>query len=343
MELLDRYIQAVRFWLPKPQRDDIAAELSEDIRSQIEERESALARPLNEAEVADILKQHGRPLLVANRFGPQQHLIGPMLFPIYWFVLRIVALFYLLPSVLVWTGVTVARAAHSGKGLLEGLASFWSAFWPMALFTLGAITLLFALLERLEAKSKFMDHWDPRKLPPIRDPNRIPISKSLIEVTFNLVFCIWLVAGMWYQTSLDFLGVSIALAPVWTYLFWGFFSLTAANMVISGANLFRPYWSKTRAWLRLVSDSIGSALFCWLLKSNIFLSISVRDIAAEKTARVAGAVNWWSEKMFPYAVGACLIILLVDVYRIIRVRRASRSAALLNAVHPATQCGWAGF
>ena len=40
MELLDRYLQAVRFWLPKAQRDDIAAELSEDIRSQIEERES---------------------------------------------------------------------------------------------------------------------------------------------------------------------------------------------------------------------------------------------------------------------------------------------------------------
>jgi hypothetical protein len=90
MELLDRYIHAVRFWLPKAQGDDIAAELSEDIRSQIEEREAALARPLNEGEVADILKQHGRPLLVANRFQPQKHLIGPVLFPIYCFVLKVV-------------------------------------------------------------------------------------------------------------------------------------------------------------------------------------------------------------------------------------------------------------
>jgi hypothetical protein len=189
-------------------------------------------------------------------------------------------------------------------------------------FTVGAITVVFALLERLEQKSKFMEQWDPRRLPPVRDPNRIAISASLIEVTFNLVFCIWLLAGMWYQTSLHLAGVSITLAPVWTYLFWGFFSLTAANIVTSGANLFRPYWSKTRALLRLVSNSIGSALFCWLLKANIFVSISVRGVAGEKTARAAAAINWWSGKMFPFAIAACLIILLFDVYRINRVSRA---------------------
>lgn len=30
MELQDRYLQAVRFWLPQEQQDDIIAELSED-------------------------------------------------------------------------------------------------------------------------------------------------------------------------------------------------------------------------------------------------------------------------------------------------------------------------
>jgi hypothetical protein len=206
----------------------------------------------------------------------------------------------------------------------------------MAFFMVGAITVVFAVLERMQAKSKFMDSWDPRKLPPVRDPNRIPISASLTEVTVNLVFCIWLLGGMWYQTSLHFSGVSITLAPVWTYLFWGFFSLTAANIMASGANLFRPFWNKSRALMRLVSDCIGSALFCWLLKANIFVSISVRDVAAEKTARVAGAINWWSGKMFPFAIGACLVILLFDLYRIIRVSRKSRSGGFLNAVHVAT-------
>ncbi len=95
MDLINRYLQAVKFWLPTKQKQDIIAELSEDIRSQIEDRETDLGRKLNESEIAAILKQRGRPVLVANRFLPQEHLIGPVLFPIYVFVLKIVAAFYM--------------------------------------------------------------------------------------------------------------------------------------------------------------------------------------------------------------------------------------------------------
>src|SRR5580765_2799234 len=91
MDLLDRYLQAVGFWLPASQQQDIIAELSEDLHSQIEEKETELGRSLNETEIEDILKRRGRPLLVANRYLPQRSLIGPVLFPIYWFVLKLVA------------------------------------------------------------------------------------------------------------------------------------------------------------------------------------------------------------------------------------------------------------
>jgi len=42
MELIDRYLQAVKFWLPKAQKQDIIAELSEDIRSQVERKRRSL-------------------------------------------------------------------------------------------------------------------------------------------------------------------------------------------------------------------------------------------------------------------------------------------------------------
>src|SRR5258708_29304929 len=161
MELLDRYLQAVKFWLAAKQKDDIVAELGDDLRSQIEDRERALGRKVNESEIADILKQRGRPVLVANRFRPQQHLIGPVLFPIYMFVLKIVAAFYMLPWILVWIGIAASRAAHTGQSLLHAMASFWVAFWPMAFFMIGSITVVFATLERVQEKSGFMEKWDP--------------------------------------------------------------------------------------------------------------------------------------------------------------------------------------
>src|SRR5450631_915853 len=92
MDLIDRYLQAVKFWLPEPQKNDIAAELSEDIDAQVAEREVQLGRPVNEAEVGEILKRIGRPVLVANRYFPRESLIGPILFPVYRFVLKIAML-----------------------------------------------------------------------------------------------------------------------------------------------------------------------------------------------------------------------------------------------------------
>ena len=65
MDLLDRYLQAVRFWLPAKQKHDIIAELSEDLHSQIDENEAALGRPLNEDEQVDLLKRLGPPTRAA--------------------------------------------------------------------------------------------------------------------------------------------------------------------------------------------------------------------------------------------------------------------------------------
>ena len=88
MDMLDRYLQAVRFFLPARQQDDIVRELSENLISQMEDREEELGHPLDEAEQAAILRQHGHPMVVAGRYRSQQQLIGPVFFPLYLFVLK---------------------------------------------------------------------------------------------------------------------------------------------------------------------------------------------------------------------------------------------------------------
>jgi hypothetical protein len=331
MDLIDRYLQAVKFWLPKNQKQDIIAELSEDLRSQVEDREAELGRQLNESEVADLLKQRGRPVLVANQFRPQQYLIGPVLFPIYMFVLEVVAAFYVVPWILVWIGIAVSRAAHTGQSLIQAAASFWTSFWPMVFFVVGSITIIFAMLERVQAKSRFLEEWDPRKLPPVRDPNRIPLSSSIVEVVANLVCLSWLVGGLWYQTILHFSGVTLTLAPVWRYFFWGFVFIAAGNTTAAAVNVFRPYWTVARASIKLVTDLIGSALFCWLMKANILVAISVANVPSEKTVHITNAINWWSAKMFPFAVAACLLIVVGNAYRIFRVRTSAASGIALSA------------
>ena len=86
--------------------------------------------PLDEAGLEVILKKCGDPLLVAEHFLPQQSLIGPVLFPIYWFVLKMVLFGYLVPWLLVWICLLIFdpayRAANPGLSQISNLSTLWS-------------------------------------------------------------------------------------------------------------------------------------------------------------------------------------------------------------------------
>ena len=325
MDLLDRYLHAVEFWLPKAQRQDIVSELSEDIRSQIEDKESELGRSLTEAEIEATLVRIGRPVLVASRYLPQRHLIGPALFPIYVFVLKIVAACCLVPWILVGIGLMLYspgyRAAH-GSGWLGALGTIWGGFWMTALVAVGAVTVVFAALERGASTPKFLESWSPRKLPPVRDSNRIPRATSIVEMAANIVFASWWILAMSSPTVVNRPDIRITLAPVWVYFFWGYLILAAANIATAGANLLQPNWTRAKAGLRLATNLCGSALFCWMCQSDILLNISLVTDGTIDGRHIAAAINMWASRALPFAVGVGLLVLAVDLRRLIRVKAA---------------------
>ena len=334
MELIERYLQAVQFWLPKGQKSDIIAELSEDLHAQIEERETGLGRKLNEGEVEAILRQRGRPVLVANRFLPQEHLIGPVLFPIYRFVLKIVMLCYLAPWALTWLGLMIYKPgyrAEQGDHWMVALGSAWGALWTTAFIAVGTVTIVFAILERVQAKSHFLEKWNPRKLPAIRNPALIPRSSSVFEVGANLFCLIWWPTYMYSRVIRIGPDVRISLSSLWPFFFWGVLLLAAVNTALASVNLMRPYWTGRRATVRLITDCIGSALFCWLLKANVLIGIAVVNVSAERTIPIMNLINLGMARAFPASVAVCIVIVCVDAYRIVRLRTA-RARPTLEAV-----------
>ena len=323
MQLLERYLQAVKFWLPKEQKEDIVAELSEDIHSQIDEKEAELGRKLNEVELESILKQRGRPILVANRYLPQQHLIGPVLFPIYLLVLKIVMLCYVVPWTVTWIALLIFNSGHaakfSGHSWVETLGSLWASLWGTAFLAVSTVTLVFAILERVQLKSHFLEEWNPRKLPPVNNPNVISRFNSIVELAANLLFCVWWTTNMSSQLVLNEVNLRISLAPAWHYFFWGFLLVAVVNIALAIANCARPYWTARRAALRLVNDIAGSVLFCWLLKSNLLVEIAAASISPAKAVQLTAAINLWMARMFPVAVIVGVVIAVVNIFRIVRV------------------------
>jgi hypothetical protein len=313
MELLDRYVHAIQFWLPKRQRQDIIAELLEDLRSQIEEKETELGRTLNDTEVEATLKRCGSPLEVASRYLPKKYLIGPALFPVYRFVLAVLIAGCVIPRFLIWLGFLIADPAHRSYLHMENL-------WSTVIFFTFFTTLAFAIIENSGAKLQGLHYWNPRKLPPVRDSNRIPRSGPLFEIALSVIFNVWFVGMFWPLQSVDFYGAQITLAPVWKSLFWSFLALAVVNVTLAGVNVVRPYWTPLRATFRLLCDGVGGGLFCWLLKSHALVGISAPSISVTKAAILTSVINLLMARTFPWAIVATLAILCFDAYRIYRLR-----------------------
>lgn len=164
MDMLARYLQALRSYLPRKDQDDIVRELSDNLLSQMEDREEALGRPLSEDEQADILRRHGHPMIVASRYRRGQHLIGPVFFPIYVFALKV----GLGIAALVTVVLAVVAAALHGDPARQALEAL-GAYGGRALVVFAWTTLGFAVFEMAQSRVKIRSgcDWDPRKLPKV--------------------------------------------------------------------------------------------------------------------------------------------------------------------------------
>ena len=155
MDVIDRYLRTLRLLLPKDQRDDVIRELSEEMQSQVAEKEAALGRPLTADEQAAVVSPYGHPLLTAARYRPQRHLIGPIVFPYYWVVLRIalalVAIAHLLGAAMLLAGGV--SQLPIGQLVENAVAT--------ALEVAAWITLLGAAADLCLARSRVLENWRP--------------------------------------------------------------------------------------------------------------------------------------------------------------------------------------
>jgi hypothetical protein len=278
IDLLDRYLQAVRFWLPNTaKQEDLLAELGEDLRSQIDAREEELGRPLDQAEAAAILKACGNPMVVASRLGPQRYLIGPTLFPIYVFVLKMVLLWVLLPIfIVILAPLNVANAGGDwAKALLSTLGGMWSG----AFIAAGTITLVFTILERTQVFARIDCKWNPEKLPPVEKRERkTSFVQTACELVFNLFGLVWLL--LIPQHPFMILGPASAIlkpAPLWNQFYLPIVLISAFAIVRLALVLARPQW---RLWPQ-ISD----------LMQGVFVLILLRYINAA-LGHVPSA-NWY--------------------------------------------------
>ena len=335
MELVDRYLQAVRFWLPKNRRqDDLLAELGEDLRSQIDAKEEELGHSLDQAEVSEILKRCGSPMVVASRMGPQRHLIGPTLFPIYLFVLKMVLLWILVPVFIFIVGpVNLANAnGNWPAAILNTMGGLWSGAFTAA----ATITLVFAILESSKALAQHECKWDPAKLPPLENTERkTSLVQTVCELGFQVFALVWLLVIP--QHPFMILGPAagfLKATPLVHAFYLPIVLLWMFSVARSASILAKPEWT----WLPLAGQLFQSIATLTILnfflhavtqspKTEMFplvvLADSVRD--SVHYIKIAAVVN---VSILISSVGAWIglsIATIIQTWQLLRHIRKNRS------------------
>ncbi len=298
MELLDRYLEAVRKHLPLKRQDDLLAELRANLEEQLEDKESALGRPMTGEEAEAWVKQLGSPMQMAARYQPQQYLIGPALFPIYRLVIRTASLWF----IVIYVVVSVIQAAgneHPGSVSLRAAGRLpWQLLGFAAFITLSFAVAEFVAVRISKKLPPGLPEWSPRSLPPLDRRPSGPKPRTRAQAIAGLAFSIvglafWLLAPIYPYLLLGpgaayLKQIPFEIAPVcWTF-YWWVAATSALQIVWRGIELALGLWPHTAGINRVVFAALALIPQFIMLFAPGHTYFTLRSTA--DSARYAGAL-----------------------------------------------------
>lgn len=160
MDMLEDYLRAVSRLLPNAKRDDIVAELRDEILTRIEAREEELGRALTPDETEHLLREVGHPIVVAARYRDEpQYAVGPALYPFWSFAIRLAVLLQIAISVLVFMGRVVG-----GGDIRQAFGAAIGTGVTGVMTLIGFATVAAWLIERKSVKVDYLSNWRVRDL-----------------------------------------------------------------------------------------------------------------------------------------------------------------------------------
>lgn len=257
MDLLERYLAAVRRNLPVKQADDIVAELREEL---LERADAEEARG-GSVDWDALLQRNGHPLVVAARYRTHQYLIGPELYPFYLYSLR---LFGGLAAIGMVISALVKAAIHPGNPG-QMIVQFMGSLWWAAAVVVGTTTIIFALVERYGGMDKYFQTWKPGELPEIdlgKEPGR---WESIVEIALGVFILLWWVGVVpWPFPTTTSSAFRVEPAPIWMALYWPILALMVGRLAHNVVQWLRPNWR----WLRggfAIATTVGAVILAVLL------------------------------------------------------------------------------
>jgi hypothetical protein len=283
MELLESYLRAVKRYLPLLQRNDIIKELADDLRSQMEEKEAALGRPLTHEEVAAFLRQNGDPMTVARRYRHDSpsltigwELIGPELFPMYLIILSV--------------NLVLTLACVAITLLLVHVPISLQEFVFPVLIQITVLTVVFIGLNLVRRKCPQPWYYPPAELTPM-----MPVVRwySIAGLFLWVPVLLWWLALPHYPILiLGSAAEHLKLAPAWHNFYVPILLLLVASVAQRVISLSRPGWTWLLPFTRLVINAVSvPVLYFLVFKSHTLVVVAAEFQGNTQYQKLADSLN----------------------------------------------------
>jgi hypothetical protein len=328
MDLIDRYLDTIRLLLPAAQRDDIVAELRDVLISRREDRAAELGRPLKRGEEEDLLRDFGHPIIVAGRYGPQRYLIGPELYPIYVFVLKIVLA--AVAGAAIIAGVT--EATFAGASPAHALGEALGVVRIGGFAALGAVTAIFWVLQRSDVRSKLFANWNPRDLPRLGRRRRSGWPDNVAGIVVQTIFLLWWLGLVrpWSATFPVQGGgeLHFAVAPIWTELYWPVAALAVGVIVVHSLKLMGPSRRRLAYGVDLALQLITAGVAGIALRAGHWAVVSGVGMKPASLGAIDQGVNIGLHVTLVVVLCVALVTVFYDAWRLYRLEPANAGNAI---------------
>jgi hypothetical protein len=318
-DLLERYLYAIGKCLSARRAEDTVAELRANLLAQIDDRAEETGKPLTEAEVVSVLKEHGPPMLVAARYLPQRSLIGPTIFPYYWFTLR-----RGLPLVAIVYAIVQCAVALSGGPAAAQLGAALLRFPSVAITFWAVVTIVFAACEFAlganPAWGRWRNNWDPTQLPAAKQREKSPpLAHRVADVIVGGLFLLWVLAVPRKPYLLLGPGVRnlhslpVGLTPEWPIFYYQIVTLLLLQLALKVVALF--HWSSLwQQVLALGIQTAGVVLLAIVVQARIWFV----PVASGSFAENIASLNYGVSLSLKIALAISVAKLLWDVGKLLK-------------------------
>jgi hypothetical protein len=325
MDLIERYLANMRLLLPKVQRDDIIAELRDVLTVCRNEEAAKLGRPLTLDEDENLLREFGHPIVVAGRYrSQQQYLIGPDLYPVYTFVLKLVLAIILCAALLFAVVGSVAASMPAGPAITQAIRIAWTGSFA----AVGSITVVFAVLQRYSAPLRLF-HWRARDLPAIRERRVTPVVDHVAGIVASAFFILLWIHVVPMPSAIPVgpgQGLHLALAPVWQTLYWPVLGAVVCAIAVHAVRLTRTGRGRLGHGLDLALQLGFLIVSTIALRAGHWIVVSAIGMPAQALATVDHGANITLQIALVVVVCIAVIRAGYDLWQLFRADETVKAA-----------------